>query len=125
MDGTMSTFVVLHTPVTSAPRALAICTAKVPTPPDAPMMSTFCSGRTFPWSRRPCRAVKPEMATTAACSKVRFADYARELFLKRASVVGEGALADAKHLIARLETGHVLPDRLNHPGHVRADDGVL
>src|SRR4051812_31678113 len=65
------------------------------------------------------------MATTAACSKVRFADYARELVLKRASVVGEGALADAKHLIARLETGHVLPDRLNHPGHVRADDGVL
>ncbi|WP_308259298.1 ANTAR domain-containing protein [Pseudonocardia sp. H11422] len=35
----MSTFVVLHTPVTSAPTALAICTANVPTPPDAPMTS--------------------------------------------------------------------------------------
>jgi hypothetical protein len=31
-----STFAVLYTPVTSAPNALAICTAKVPTPPDAP-----------------------------------------------------------------------------------------
>ena len=27
----------LHTPVTFAPNALAICTAKVPTPPDAPI----------------------------------------------------------------------------------------
>ena len=33
----MSTFLVLHTPVTSASKDLAICTAKVPTPPDAPM----------------------------------------------------------------------------------------
>jgi hypothetical protein len=30
--------------VTSAPNALAICTAKVPTPPDAPLISTFCPG---------------------------------------------------------------------------------
>ena len=31
---------VLHTAVTSAPSALAICTAKVPTPPEAPLTST-------------------------------------------------------------------------------------
>jgi hypothetical protein len=35
-----STFSVLHTPVTSAPNALAICTAKVPTPPEAPSTRT-------------------------------------------------------------------------------------
>ena len=29
-------------PVTSAPNALAICTAKVPTPPEAPLINTFC-----------------------------------------------------------------------------------
>ena len=44
------------------------------------MISTFWPGRTFPWSRRPCRAVKPEMATTAACSKVRFAGLGASLF---------------------------------------------
>src|SRR5215212_9192253 len=72
MDRTMSTFVVLHTPVTYAPNVLAICTANVPTPPDAPMINTSCPDSTRPWSRRPCRAGKPEMAITAACSKVRF-----------------------------------------------------
>jgi hypothetical protein len=37
------------------------------------MISTFWPGRTLPWSRKPCNAVNPEMATTAASSKVRFA----------------------------------------------------
>jgi hypothetical protein len=40
----MSRFLVLHTPVTAAPYALAICTAKVPTPPEAPLIRTF-----LPW----------------------------------------------------------------------------
>jgi hypothetical protein len=31
---------VLHTAVTSAPNDLAICTANVPTPPDAPLINT-------------------------------------------------------------------------------------
>ena len=38
MDRTMSTFLVLHTPVTSAPNDLAICTANVPIAPDAPLI---------------------------------------------------------------------------------------
>ena len=58
----------LHTPVTSAPWALAICTAKLPTPPDAPMMSTFCPAWTFP-RRIACKAVSAETGTAAACSK--------------------------------------------------------
>src|SRR6266511_2075240 len=48
-DRTMSTFLVLQTPVTSAPNDLAICTAKVPTPPDAPLIKTRCPG----WTRLP------------------------------------------------------------------------
>jgi hypothetical protein len=44
MERTMSTFLVLHTPVTSAPNALAICTANVLTPPDPPLIKTFCPG---------------------------------------------------------------------------------
>jgi hypothetical protein len=50
-DRPRSTFVVLQTPVTNAPIDLAICTANVPTPPDAPMISTLCLGRTWPLSR--------------------------------------------------------------------------
>ena len=41
---TSSTLRVLDTPVTSAPNALAIWTANVPTPPDAPVISTACPG---------------------------------------------------------------------------------
>ena len=69
----MSRFFVLQTPVTSAPYHFAICTANVPTPPDAPMIRTFCPGRISPASRRPCRAVTPARGTPAACWKVRLA----------------------------------------------------
>jgi hypothetical protein len=44
----MSTFLVLQTPVTFAPNDFAICTANVPTPPDAPLTSTLCPARTLP-----------------------------------------------------------------------------
>ena len=40
---------VLHTPVTSAPYALAICTANVPTPPEVPMTRT-CWPACSPWT---------------------------------------------------------------------------
>src|SRR2546422_163696 len=60
MDRTISTFLVLHTPVTSAPNDLAICTANVPTPPDAPLIRTFCPDRICPLSRRPeARRLRP------------------------------------------------------------------
>src|SRR5205823_672382 len=52
-DRTMSTFLVLDTPVTSAPNDLAICTANVPTPPAAPLIKIFCAGSMCPLSRRP------------------------------------------------------------------------
>ena len=64
---------VLQTPVTSAPKAFAICTAKVPTPPDAPMISTCWPGWTFALPRIAWSAVDAEMGTAAACSKERFA----------------------------------------------------
>jgi hypothetical protein len=71
IDRTRSTFLVLHTPVTSAPKDFAICTANVPTPPDAPLIKTFCPGRTLPSSRMACRAVSAARGTAAACSNVR------------------------------------------------------
>jgi SAM-dependent methyltransferase len=62
---------VLQTPVTWAPRYVAICTAKVPTPPEAPMIRTCWPGW-IPPARRPCSAVTAASGTAAACSKVRF-----------------------------------------------------
>src|ERR1035438_10743766 len=53
MERTRSKFLVLQTPVTSVPKDLAICTAKVPTPPDAPLIRTFCPGLICPLLRRP------------------------------------------------------------------------
>ena len=75
IERTSSTFRVLVTPVTSAPKALAICTANVPTPPDAPLMRTFWPGWTWPWSRSSWSAVVAETPTAAACSKVRLAGF--------------------------------------------------
>ena len=40
----LSTLPVLHTAVTSAPSAFAIWIANVPTPPDAPLISTLLAG---------------------------------------------------------------------------------
>lgn len=71
-ERTRPTFVVWQTPVTSAPNDLAICTANVPTPPDAPMTNTFCPDRTRPRSRTACSAVSPETGHAAACAKARF-----------------------------------------------------
>ena len=64
----------IRTPVTSAPSALAICTANVPTPPPAPLISTVIPGWTFPF-RSACNAVTPACGAAAACSKVRFAGF--------------------------------------------------
>src|SRR5215471_1230637 len=70
IDRTRSTLPVLQTPVTSAPNDLAICTANVPTPPEAPLIRTVCPALTCPVSRRPCKATSA-VGTDAACSKLR------------------------------------------------------
>src|SRR5919204_5797979 len=75
IDRTRSTLLVLHTPVTCAPKALASGTAKLPTPPEAPMITTVCPGRTPPVSRSAWRAANPEIGTAAACSKVRLGGF--------------------------------------------------
>jgi hypothetical protein len=57
MELTRSTWGVLHTPVTSAPNALASCTASNPTPPDVRKL--------LRWGKRarepPHRAAAPRM----------------------------------------------------------------
>src|SRR5688572_3262711 len=109
-ERTRSTLPALHTPVTFAPNALAICTAKVPTPPEAPTISTVCPGSSRPRSRRPCRAVTAEMGAAAACSKVRLAGLGGQPVRAGGRVLGERAVARAVHLVARREAGHAGAD---------------
>src|SRR5438552_17069201 len=98
---TRSTLSVLDTPVTSAPSALAICTANMPTPPDAPMTSTFCPACTRAPSRTACSAATAEIGTVAASSNERFV----------------GLLASCPTGTTAYSAGHravvVLPDRLH------------
>ncbi len=50
IDRAVSTFLVLHTAVTPAPNDLAVWTANVPTPPDAPSTRTLWPGWTRPFA---------------------------------------------------------------------------
>ncbi len=61
------------TPVTSAPRAFAIWTASMPTPPPAPLTSTLRPGCTLARPRRFVSAMKPAVGTAAACTNVTLA----------------------------------------------------
>src|SRR5215204_4619331 len=118
-------FEVLHTPVTAAPNALASCTAYVPTPPAAPMMSTFCPGWSLPASRRPLRAVIPEIGTAAACLKLRFAGLGREALRLGAGVLCEGAIARPVHLVTLLEPDDIFPGSLDGTSGIHATNADL
>src|SRR5919107_270400 len=112
IDRTRSTFAVLHTPVTCAPNALAICTPNVPTPPDAPTTSTRWPAWTRPRSRRACRAVTADTGTAAACSKVRNfraarLDHPRDLRAKSRGLGPPHAVAGDAHQVR--QPGHDVP----------------
>src|SRR5687768_11260091 len=124
-DRTISTFAVLHTPVTCAPNALAICTANVPTPPEAPMTSTLCPRLTCARSRTACRAVRAEIGAGGGLREGEVARFGCELVRPGAGVPGEGALRDAEHVLANARRGHVLADRLDAPGDLPAPHAVL
>src|SRR4051795_11476609 len=118
---TASSFAVLHTPVTSAPNALAIWTAKVPTPPDAPTIRTCCPVWTRPWSRTAWGAASAETGTAAAWSRDSFAGLgaslsgrARAYSANDASPMPNTASPGAK-AVTLLPTASTVPARLR-PG---------
>ena len=82
MDRTISTFLVLHTPVTSAPNHLAICTANVPT-------SSRCTVNQDPLSRLNVSLV----AKTLQCGECRHAYRSR---LLKCHIIGFMANADSE-----------------------------
>ncbi len=71
---------VLHTPVTSAPSSLAICTANVPTPPEAPMIKNFLPGLDFADIAQDLEARSGrQTAQPRPASKVRLAGFSASL----------------------------------------------
>src|SRR5215213_9491492 len=125
IDRTRSALAVLHTPVTSAPNALAICTREHPDtarrPDDQDLLSRFdASGVAYRLQRSTggggyrCRLLECEVCRLRC-----------ELVLPGRCVFGEGAGARAEHLVADLEPAHVRTDRLDNPSGIRAPNTSL
>ena len=124
-DRTRSTLRVLQTPVTSAPNALAIWTAKEPTPPEAPVTSTVWPGRTCAMSRNACKAVMADVGTGCRLHDGQVGGHGHEVVRRDAGVLRERSSgAPAEHLIARLQISDVLADGCHHTGEVPAGDAV-
>ena len=106
----------LQTPVTSAPKVFAICTANVPTPPDAPLIQNFLSRLNIAFVAQPlqgshCRdrhrggllEANPFggfIQTTARSARAR-------------DVLGQGPVPAAEDRIARFERRHLSADRFD------------
>ena len=121
----MSRFRVLHTPVTSAPYDFAICTANVPTPPDAPLIKTFCPGWTFPLSRRPCNAVIARNRTRSRLLKCYVGRLQRHSSsLADAHILSESPCASAEYFVTWFELRDVLADDLNCPCKINAQSRI-
>ena len=86
------------------------------------MIRTCWPDAICPASRSACSAVQAEVGTAAACSKVRLAGLSARVSSRRGGVLGEGTVAGAEHLVADLEPGHVLADRLDRSSDIEAAD---
>ena len=121
LSSRLRTLFVLQTAVTSAPKCLASCTANDPTPPDAPLISTFWPGCTLPVvSKRLQRGERGDRDGSSLLERdVR--GLRDEPDLAGGGVLRPGACAGTEHLVARLELGDVLADGDDAPGEVGAD----
>ena len=115
IDRTRSSFDVLHTPVTSAPNDLAICTAKRADPSscadDQDLLPRLDAARV---------AQRLEGGEAGHRNGRRLLERERgrlgdKELLRGDRVLGERADATAEDLIPDPETGHVLADRVDDP----------
>src|SRR6266566_2251045 len=111
-------------PVTSAPNDLAICTANIPTPPEAPTIRTCCPGWIPPALRKAWRTVKAEVGTAAACSKVRFAGLGASMSA-RASAYSQRRRRRCRRRRRPPELRHLGTDRLDHARDIHAPNASL
>ena len=89
------------------------------------MINTFWPGSTFPRSRRPWRAVKPETPTTAACSNESVAGLDASLLSGARAYSAKVPLPMPNTSSPAWKLRDVAADGLHDAGHVRTEDGVL
>src|SRR5919199_1295809 len=112
MERTSASLLVLATPVTWAPNALASWTAYDPTPPAAPITRTRWPG----WTPQVAERLKGGEAGDGDDRRLLEGEAGRlrlEMVLTGTGVLGVGAVAPAEHLVARLEPGDVAADCLD------------
>src|SRR5438046_9869674 len=90
IDRTMSTFLVLHTPVTSAPKVLAICTANVPTPPAAPLIRDLLPGLNSSLVAQTLQRGEPRNVNGSGLLERHALGFHDDVFLFTGRVLGKG-----------------------------------
>src|SRR5512141_1347865 len=100
-----STFRALHTAVTSAPKTLASCTAKVPTPPDAPFTRTRSPGLEVAFAAQALDGRHAGQRCRRGLAEADVGGFVSEHALRGAGQLGEGAPAGAAQLSHHGVTG--------------------
>ena len=114
----------LPTPVTSAPNALAICTAYEPTPPAAPMIKTSARRAPCALSRSACKAVAAEPVRPRLVRRSGWPACEPDWTPGR-RVLGERTLAGAVDLIANLKPVTFWPTATTVPARSKPGTGVF
>ena len=125
IDRTSCCFDALHTPVTSAPNDLAICTANVPIASSCADDQDLLPGLD---TARVTQGVEGGEAGHRDAGRLFERDVRRfghQVLLRCDRVLGERAGAAAEDLVADPELRHVLADGVDDPGHVSAPDTEL
>jgi hypothetical protein len=104
---------------------LAICKAKVPTPPDAPLIRTFCPGLHLAVIAKRLQRGQGRRGHGRGLLERQVVRLGNKLVLLGTRVFGACAAAPAEHLVARLEARHVLADGLDAPCQIDPHDEVL
>ena len=121
----MSTFLVLQTPVTSAPYDLAICTANVPTPPRRAVNQDLLSRSNLPFV---AKTLQPGECRHRyrSCLRERHAMWLdNQCRLVATHILRKGPAAGTEHVIAWFELRYVPADRFDLTGNIDAKSFVL
>ena len=126
---TRSILLVRHTPVTCAPNAFAIWTAKGPTFPDAPLTRTLSPGSMrLPRTAQVLQRQDARLRHGGGLLEAHARWLVGPRLLGRTGVLGEGAVAELgqvpEDLVARPECRHTSADRFDLSGRVQPEATV-
>ena len=108
----------LQIAVTSAPNDLAICTADVPTPPDAAFDQHPVPCPHFPLIANGSQSGERRVPDGRRLFEREVRRLGQEVVLSSARILGEGAFTPAEHLVAGSKLRHVPAGCLDLPGHI-------